>query len=488
VVLAGQLCTRGESPLLPALDGARAQPLPPLPGRSVLLRVTRPYAYLTMAILGSNLIGAPLAAGFLLLDGKGGLRGWQVRGASLDGGSALSPHRAPVGAAGVGFLLLCAAATRRRPLSCFHPPPCPPSPHLSSQWLFLLEGLPSILLGVIVFWRLPSSIATARFLTPAEREALAAEVARDHVDDPAPRSFKASLALLRMALHNRYLYPLFAAGLMASIAAASYVAYTPIIVNSLLEGKSMGAISVAAAQGSSTWKPVLLSMVPYAIGVALTFVVGHISQRCNEQFYPIAACMGASGVLIALFVPLARAHPAAGFVALAGSLAGSFAGQGPGLALIARLSWGRESVVAQPLTNTFNLVGAILGPIIVGALLSTSVSGARSPDPHSPSLHACRSTVGTGRPTHKLACAIHRPALAVLPCCLPRHPDRAPPHALPAARRAGRRASPTSASSWAACCARPPCLCSAHASGSCTTAGCQKEARGGAAGRRSCPA
>lgn len=38
------------------------------------------------------------------------------------------------------------------------------------QWLFLLEGLPAIALGLIVFFFLPASPAAASFLAPEECE------------------------------------------------------------------------------------------------------------------------------------------------------------------------------------------------------------------------------------------------------------------------------------------------------------------------------
>ena len=44
------------------------------------------------------------------------------------------------------------------------------------QWLFLLEGLPTVFLGVAMFWFLPDSPATARWLTGDERDWLVDEL------------------------------------------------------------------------------------------------------------------------------------------------------------------------------------------------------------------------------------------------------------------------------------------------------------------------
>jgi ACS family tartrate transporter-like MFS transporter len=45
------------------------------------------------------------------------------------------------------------------------------------QWMFIAEGLPSLLLGVIVFLWLPDTPATARWLTPDEKQLIAVRLA-----------------------------------------------------------------------------------------------------------------------------------------------------------------------------------------------------------------------------------------------------------------------------------------------------------------------
>lgn len=41
------------------------------------------------------------------------------------------------------------------------------------QWLFIVEGIPSVILGMVTYWLLPSHpLWDAWMLTPAEREAL----------------------------------------------------------------------------------------------------------------------------------------------------------------------------------------------------------------------------------------------------------------------------------------------------------------------------
>lgn len=47
------------------------------------------------------------------------------------------------------------------------------------QWLFLLEGIPSVLLGVMTFWLLPNSVEEATWLTPDEKQAVKDDLEKD---------------------------------------------------------------------------------------------------------------------------------------------------------------------------------------------------------------------------------------------------------------------------------------------------------------------
>lgn len=58
------------------------------------------------------------------------------------------------------------------------------------QWLFLLEGIPSVLLGVLTFWLLPNTYQQAKWLTPEEKQRIADDLARDDAEaDHGKHSF-----------------------------------------------------------------------------------------------------------------------------------------------------------------------------------------------------------------------------------------------------------------------------------------------------------
>jgi ACS family tartrate transporter-like MFS transporter len=235
-----------------------------------------------------------------------------------------------------------------------------------------------VVLGAAVFCFLPTSIASARFLSPAERDALQAAIAQDHVTGVKPdkspaASTRGALKLLGAALRNRYLWVVWFAGIFMSAAVATFVTFTPIVLENLLAGTAFSAhVTVQARKGSRDLRPVGLAAVPFALSTLLSYLVALSSERFNELFWHIIACLSFGGVAMTLFMPLAQANVAAGFAAMTLSLAVAFASSGPGMVLVARLCQGEEQVVAQPLSNGFNILGGVVGPFVTAALLHTS--------------------------------------------------------------------------------------------------------------------
>ena len=65
------------------------------------------------------------------------------------------------------------------------------------QWLFLLEGLPSAILGLIVYYYLDDAPAKARWLSAEEKSALAQTLVAEHKSDPLPEAIATKKKTLR---------------------------------------------------------------------------------------------------------------------------------------------------------------------------------------------------------------------------------------------------------------------------------------------------
>jgi len=198
-------------------------------------------------------------------------------------------------------------------------------------------------------------------------------VQRHHAPGPIGNDIPGAIELVKRVLRNPYFYLVFFGALVGSTAAVIYIAYTPIIINNMLRGTAFGNATVQAAKGVQDLRPIGLTVVPYSLAAVLAYIVATSSQRRNELFYHVASCSTIAGVLLLLFTPIARASLAAGFIVLSLSLAFCFGGNGPGMALIARICKGREQIVALPMANGFAAVGGIIGPLVAGAIMKTQV-------------------------------------------------------------------------------------------------------------------
>ncbi|WHZ09882.1 MAG: putative MFS-type transporter [Burkholderiaceae bacterium] len=159
------------------------------------------------------------------------------------------------------------------------------------QWLFLLEGIPAVVLGVLALFVLTDRPENAHWLTDAEKSAVAADLERDRQQDHR----SAEPARLVEALRDPYLYLFSAVYFTMFLYLNALGFWVPTILKSVgvssLEhiGLLHGAISVATA-----------------IGMVL---IGRSSDRRLERRWH-AAISGAVAAVCFLLLPLA-AHSAA---------------------------------------------------------------------------------------------------------------------------------------------------------------------------------
>ncbi len=117
------------------------------------------------------------------------------------------------------------------------------------QWLFVLEGIPTVLLGVYIFFVLPSSPAQATWLEPEE----AAELTRRAVgEEPQVGS---PGAIIRTAMSKPFLLTVAAIYFMNQIATYGVIFFVPSIVeamnvsDSFMIGLISGVVGVGAVVG-----------------------------------------------------------------------------------------------------------------------------------------------------------------------------------------------------------------------------------------------
>lgn len=207
------------------------------------------------------------------------------------------------------------------------------------QWLFLLEGIPSVLTGIWVIYRLDSSIAQARWLTAEEKALLARNIAAEDRHK--------SKVHLADAFKNTKVYILCAIYFTLMIGLYGISFWLPTIV------KAFGV--------DGYFKVGLISAIPYAAAVVGMLLVSRHSDRTGERrwHYALTVTAGAAGLVLS---GLFASHPA---LAIAFLSLGTF-----GVIGAMPLFWpipsaflaGTAAAAGIGIVNSFGNLGGYVGP------------------------------------------------------------------------------------------------------------------------------
>ena len=146
------------------------------------------------------------------------------------------------------------------------------------QWLFLLEGAPTILIGVVVWFYLDDGIDSAKWLSPSEKRLLTENIERENVGKTT-HSFK-------NALGNGKVWVL-------------SLVYFGVIMG--LYGISFWLPTLIKATGVKSPLDVgLLSAIPYAVAtVAMILVSQSADQRRERRWhFAVPAVLGGIGLIL----------------------------------------------------------------------------------------------------------------------------------------------------------------------------------------------
>jgi ACS family tartrate transporter-like MFS transporter len=249
----------------------------------------RAVAQFSMASMAAGIVGAPLSGALLSLGGRGGLDGW--------------------------------------------------------QWLFLIEGLPAVVLGVVALAYLDNGPAAARWLPDDEKAWLIEALRREQDDVSQPGASTVRVGLLdpgvwRLAL---VLFLIVTSGYGFSF-------FLPQIVRRLSGGSNLGVG--------------LLTALPFVAGAIGMIVVAARSDRTGERRWHVAVCAALAAV--GLTSSSLTGSPVLALLALSCGAVGLYSATPPFWALPTAFLRGAGAAAGIGLINSVGNLGGFVGPYLMG--------------------------------------------------------------------------------------------------------------------------
>jgi len=222
------------------------------------------------------------------------------------------------------------------------------------RWLFIVEGIPAVIFGIITIFFLTDWPKEAAWLPADEREWLQHELAREHQEKVATQP----LRILQAFRHREVV-----------ILALAYF----FIVSSLY-GFTFWLPSIIKKQsGSSNLRVTLLAAIPYCVGLVAILLVGWSSDRTKERRWHTALSMLAVSLGLMLAVTL-QDHFALSLAMFCLAAAGIYAYLPGFWSLPTSFLSGTAAAAAVGMINSIGNLGGYVGPHVVGYLSTLTQS------------------------------------------------------------------------------------------------------------------
>jgi MFS family permease len=251
---------------------------------------SRVVAILMMALPVSSVLGSPMSAGLLLTDGWFGLRGW--------------------------------------------------------HWLFIVEGLPAVLMGVACGVVLPRSIRSASFLLAPEKDWLEAQIAA-----PAKVAPISGELPFWNVLFNKYV-------LLLTLV---YIGGT-----SVTNGLSLWQPQIIDTFKLTTMQIGLLNAVPFALASLAMYLWSVRSDRSGERILHTAIPLAVGAVALTCIMFVHSLVPTILVLCVAISAASMI--KGPFWALATEMLPASSAALAIGQINALNNLGVFVGTYLIGVI------------------------------------------------------------------------------------------------------------------------
>lgn len=213
------------------------------------------------------------------------------------------------------------------------------------RWLFLLEGVPSILIGVVVFCVLKDRIQDATWLNAQEKQVVLDRMAREKQPE-TPQRFKD-------VWKEPTTYVMSAIYLCLVMALTGLLFWMPQLI------KSAGVLD--------TLNIGLLTVIPYVVAVIGNLLIGASSDRHAERRWHMAGCatLTAAGYLVCALFP-GQLLPL--MIGMSMIMTGLIAWMPIFWTIPPRFLTGLAAAAGIALINSLGQLGGIIAPFMVGRI------------------------------------------------------------------------------------------------------------------------
>jgi ACS family tartrate transporter-like MFS transporter len=221
------------------------------------------------------------------------------------------------------------------------------------RWLFIIEGIPAIVLGIVTFFYLTDRPEDARWLEPEEREWLAGSLAAERVrrEESGAHTGIVKAVTDRNIWHLACIY----CGLTIGLYGTGF--WMPQIIRSLNPSFSNTEIGIA-------------TMVPFVVALVCMIAWSSRSDRTNERRWHLVVPPAAAG--LALAGAGLTGDPVIVYLLLVVATAGIYSSFGPFWTWPPFFFTGAAAAVAIAVINSVGNIGGFIGPSLVGVLISAT--------------------------------------------------------------------------------------------------------------------
>lgn len=212
------------------------------------------------------------------------------------------------------------------------------------RWAFFLQGVPAILLGIVVFRYLPDRPSKAAWLNQEEKDYLESQV---HVPEADSKS---DMKALPKILTNAVAWSFALLYFSMLIGFWSITFFLPRIV------KERFAVDTIQAG--------LISSIPWVFAAIAIYVIGKTSAKTGDRKWHLFGCLGAAGIGLALSA--AVGSPVLALIGIALGAAGMQASVPLFWSMPSTYFAGAAAAISLAMINSVGNLSGLIGPYILG--------------------------------------------------------------------------------------------------------------------------